>query len=391
MNRMRLGYLLAALGIVAVASWFFSSFDRVTVQAYVGYRGEARRNEYLAVARLYERMDAPTRVMHSVRDLPALPARGVLLLPARRVPLGAEQVATLLAWVGRGGRLVVEAADGRERDTLLAQLGIARRAAQDGARQGGACRPSGPPYVQIPGRKEPLVAELPRGVRLQLPAGSVRWTADTPSGPQLAVLDHGTGQVAVATSLRFLRNSSIGRHDHAELAWILEGEEPKRPVEIYNDPRRLSLLDWLLEHAWAALAGAAILLAIWLWRIVPRFGPLAAEPPRGRRQLLEHLRAAGRHHWVSGNAAKLYAAARETCLARIVRVHPEAAGLDADATARRLSALLGLPAKEIESALTARSFRNADAFARAVSTLQGLHSRLLARPAAIPRKMPPRS
>jgi len=221
---------------------------------------------------------------------------------------------------------------------------------------------------------------------LRLPGRAVGWTADTHAGPQLAVLERGAGHVVIATSMRFLRNAAIGSHDHAELAWLVVGADATRPIGIYNEPHRLSVLDWLLEHARAALAGASLFLAAWLWRVVPRFGPLVRESAPGRRQLLEHLRAAGRHQWMSGNASGLYAAAREACLARVLRAHPEAAGLTAEATARRLGEILGLPSAEIESALAAQSFRNAHAFARAISTLQGLHSRLLARPAGIARR-----
>jgi len=386
MNRSRLGYLLAGLALACVASWFFTNYDRVTVEAYVGYHGEARRNAYLAAERLFRLMGAPAHELRSVRELESLPGRGVLVLPARRVPLGPEQVDAELAWVERGGRLVIETSDGREHDSLLARVGVARETPKERGRQGAACAPSGPPYVRIPGRENPLLAEFPRGVRLRIPEGATGWTADTSAGPQLAVLDRGAGQVVVATSLRFLRNHAIGSHDHAELAWLTVGEDASRPISLYNEPHRLSLLDWLLEHARPALAGAALLLAVWLWRVVPRFGPLAREPAPGRRQLLEHLRAAGRHQWMSGNASGLYAAAREACLARVLRAHPEAAGPTDDATARRLGEILDLPPGDIESALAARSFRNPDAFARAVSTLQTLHSRLLARPAGFARK-----
>jgi len=386
MNRSRLGYLLAALVLVCGASWFFAKFDRVTVETYVGYRGEALRNTYLAAERLFQRMGAPTHELRLVRELDSLPARGVLVLPAQRVPLGPEQIDATLAWVEGGGRLVIETSEGVEHDPLLGRVGVAREKVKESRREGGTCAPPGPPFVRIPGRENPLLAEFPRGVRLRIPKGANAWIADTHSGPQIAVLDRGAGQVAVTTSLQFLRNRSIGSNDHAELAWITVGEDAARPILFYNEPHRLSLLDWLLKHARPALAGAALVLALWLWRIVPRFGPLAREPAPGRRQLLEHLRAAGRHQWMTGNASGLYAAAREACLARALRAHPEAAGPTVEATSRRLGEILDLPPADIESALGAQSFRNADAFARAVSTLQSLHSRLRARPAGLARK-----
>jgi hypothetical protein len=223
---------------------------------------------------------------------------------------------------------------------------------------------------------------LPHDASLRLPRREVRWRADSHAGTQLAALERGAGQVVVATSLDFLRNATIGQHDHAELAWMLVGAEPGREIRLFNQPHKLSLLDWLLDHARPALAGAGILVALWLWRIVPRFGPLVPEPAPGRRRLLEHLRAAGRHQWVAGNVAGLYRAAREACLARVLRAHPEAAGLAPEAMAHRLGEILDLPAAQIESALAAQSFPSTHAFASAVSTLQALHERV----ARAPRK-----
>lgn len=391
MKRTRLSLLVAALAAALASAWFFSSFDRVTVQTYVGYRGAARQNDYLAAERLFNRLGAAARELRSLPELASLPARGVLVLPAERTPLGPAQLDAVLAWVGQGGRVVLEAHEAREHDALLARLRVSRATRGDSPRRpDGSCAPAGATFVQIPGREEPLLAELPRDASLRLPRREVRWKADSHAGTQLAALTRGDGEILVATSLDFLRNAEIGRHDHAELAWLLAGEEPGREIRIFNQPHKLSLLDWLLEHARPALAGAALLLALWLWRVVPRFGPLVPEPAPGRRRLLEHLRAAGRHQWVAGNVAALYRAAREACLARVLRAHPEAAGLATDAMARRLGEILDLPAARIESALGAQSFPEPHAFASAVSTLQALHERLARAPRkAVPRSIPP--
>ncbi len=377
MNSVRVGYLLAALAAVGVAVWFFTNFDRVTEQVYVGYRGEARRNPTLAAGRLFVRLGAKARELESLRELAELPRGGVLVLPAGRASLGNPQIESLLAWVERGGRLVAEATSVSERDPLFVRLGVAR-VASEGREQctGSACGPAEAPVLWVPGRGELLVAAFGDGTRLRLPKRGVRWTADTRAGEQVAALDRGRGEILVATSLDFMRNRSIGLNDHAELSWFLVGEGTAPEIRFYNQPQRLSLLDWLLENAAPALGGGALLVALWLWRLVPRFGPMAPEPAPGRRRLLEHLRAVGRHQWTTGNAPRLYAAAREACLARVHRAHPEMAALAPEARASRLAEVFGLPPSAVEHALAPTPPDDANSFTRAVSTLQAFHDRL---------------
>lgn len=65
------------------ATWFFLNFERVAVRERVGMSGEARRNPYLALERLSERMGQPARELRSLAELGDLPPRAVLLLRAR--------------------------------------------------------------------------------------------------------------------------------------------------------------------------------------------------------------------------------------------------------------------------------------------------------------------
>jgi len=88
----------------------------------------------------------------------------------------------------------------------------------------------------------------------------------------------------------------------------------------------------------------------------------------------------GRFHWQHGDRARLLDAAREACLARIARAHPEAAALGAAARAARLAELYGLPADALASALSAEPPRDALAFTRRIALMQSIHERLAHRP-----------
>ena len=119
----------------------------------------------------------------------------------------------------------------------------------------------------------------------------------------------GKGRVTLLPSLRFLRNGTIADLDDAELAWRLSSE--RGPILLYVRLQSAGLLDWIQRDAWPAFAAAALLLVLWLLRIIPRFGPLEPDAAPPRRSLLEHLAASGRFLWSRGASAPLLDAVRE--------------------------------------------------------------------------------
>jgi len=370
MKRPVLGWLVAGLAAALGAAWFFANFERVTETIHVGFHGEARRNPFLAAERLYVRLGTHARDLHALSALRRLPNGAVLLVAAPHGALGPRELDALLAWVRSGGRLIVEAERPPLPDALLERLRV-QRTQKRGARV---------TLVPLAGYDKPLHALGLGAFSLAPPDADVLWRIDSEAGTRLAALRHGAGSVLVATSLDFMRNALIGELDHAELAWALAGRGAAHEILVLGPLEAPSLLEWLRVNAWQALAGAALLLALWLWRIVPRFGPLSPDPAPGRRRLLDHLRAAGRFHWQHGGRARLLDAAREACLARIARAHPEAAALGAAARAALLAELYGLPADPLAGALSAEPPRDALAFTRRIATMQSIHERLAHRP-----------
>jgi Domain of unknown function (DUF4350) len=375
-------WLVVALAAAIGSAWFFANFERVTETVNVGYRGEARRNQFLAAERMFTRLGATSREVNSLSELSRLPRGGALLVAARRAALGPLELDALLAWADGGGRLIVEAERPPLRDPLLERLQVSREQYRRSPRY-----PQPPPgdavtRVPIPGRNAPLRALLLETFRLTLPATGVAWHADNAIGSQLAALRRGAGTVVVATSLDFMRNALIGQLDHAELTWSLAGGGAAKQILVLQRLQQPSLLAWLRANAWQALVGLALLIALWLWRIVPRFGPTAPDPPPGRRRLLDHLRAVGRFHWQQGDRAALLRAAREACLARSLRAHPEVAALAQAERSARLAEIFALPADELEGAFGAEAPRDAVAFTRRIALLQSIHERLARRPSA---------
>ncbi len=349
--------------------WFLLNFEQVPVREWVGMSGEARRNPYLALERLTERMGMPAHEVRSLAALGQLPPQGVLLLPQPRGELARRERARLLEWAASGGHLVIEAEPTRTPDPLLDGLGVKRKAVRTKG-------PRKPAEIAWPGAARPLRADLPPWQVLE--ARAPRIAEGNAGGAMVLQLAHGKGLVTVINDFAFLQNRGIGTHDHAELGWRIVGASaPAASVLlIFNNPERLSLTSWLRENALAVLAAAAALLVLWLWRIAPRFGPIAPDPERARRSLLDHLRASGRFLWNAGQRTQLAESAREAALRRVSRAHPDFASLTAAERAARLANSFGLAPEDAKRLLAPQTPRTIPEFVRGIRVLQIVHERL---------------
>ena len=169
---------------------------------------------------------------------------------------------------------------------------------------------------------------------------------------------------------------SIAAHDHAQLCWRLATLTPGLELQVYFRPERLSLWGFLMDNAAPALAAAALLLALWLWSIVPRFGPVAPDSPPGRRRLLDHLRASGRYYWTRGLRSRLVVAARDAALRRMARAQPDFADASHSERVSRLASLAAITQEDAARFISAAgAVRGAD-FIRITQQAQRVHSAL---------------
>lgn len=348
--RLRLG--LAALLLLGLG-WFLSGFERVTITQRVGYSGEARLRPFLAAERFAARMGLAARELRALPELDRLPQDAVLLLPRQRQSIEARRASQLADWVARGGHLIVEAERAGVADPLLARLGLVRIETQARLRT-----------VAAEVAERELTVSGFSASRLQGGIQRPRFRAGAPGDERLISFAHGEGQVSAAVDLNFARNTHIGEHDNAAALWHLLTLHPGAELLVFHHPRRLSLWDFLAAHAPGVLLAAAVLLALWLWRIAPRYGTVLPDAPRARRRLLDHLRAGGRFMWSRGLRARLAEAAREAALRRVTRAYPDFAAASGAERAARLAALAGLAPDEAALLLGAPPAANAAPAAR---------------------------
>lgn len=375
--------ILVFLGVV----WFFATHDRVMGKEWVGPSGEARLKEFLAAQRFADRMGMKVAEVRSLPELDTLPAQAVLIVPHHRQQLPPTRIQTLLQWVDNGGHLIAEAEFPGVADPLFDQLGVKRSIVEETATK--------PLAVELPNTEGKATVFLPGAIKLETAARDVRLRV----GPGLVSYARGRGLVTVASSLRFARNPgfddyvsrmmkrpafSIGEYDHAALLWsilsLTSGREaslaPRYELRVLFRPEPLSFLGFLRDHALPALIACALLLALWIWSIVPRFGPIAPDAPPGRRRLLDHLRASGRYYWAKGLRSRLVVAARDAALRKVVRAQPDFATASQAERAARLSVLIQRSKEDAARFMSAAgAMRGAD-FIRLTQDAQSVHKAL---------------
>ncbi|MVF24378.1 DUF4350 domain-containing protein [Methylocaldum sp. BRCS4] len=390
------------------AAWFFSNFDYVPVTTWEKPGKEARRDPYLAFDRLMGRLGRPAVRVSNALVLDELTPGGVLLLDrGRRIYVNARRADALFDWVSRGGYLIVAAEYRQVDDPILKRLGIGwyeppkiepkKTAAteEDGAEdeQDGAqmCEPSDarsddePDTVEVhlPARDQPLRLQRTfgsNGLGLVPTDPAPVWKAgvvDTRS--TVLHYDYGQGRITVLDGFTFLSNRRIGEHDHAELIWgLMRHYQPQGEVRLATRLEVPTLWEWLAESAWMALISGALLIAAWLWRIVPRFGGMLRSPNPARRSLIEHLSAVGRAVWRHGEDGRAHweNVMRQELRRYVLQRHPRIAQVSESEQARILSGMSGIPENRVTAVLAAPDKLSPRHFVDCVRTVQELEQRL---------------
>jgi len=392
-----IGVATVALAVV-IGAWFLANFDRETYEARTPPERAARRDPWLATERLLARMGWQVDAAQEAAALYTLPAGGALLLSnEREYHLTPTRAAALLEWVENGGYLIADASGVAASDPILHAFDVRlrpprqvreREPADDEAR---ARRPRGtqpeePRYraVGIPGYGRVLRmravdwAALYAGQRA--PAWRTPGRTDRAGNASDEILEftHGRGHVTLIDGLwRFSGPTALDTEDHAEiLVALLATHHVQGAVRILTRLDTPSLFEWLRDNAAAALASAALLVAFWLWRIVPRFGVVRAPPAPERRSLVEHLRAIGRFLWREHAGAVMLDAARANVRRRLAQRGLAASDAPLAAVCAATAPTLGLSTAALADALGATP-RSSEEFTALMGTLADIDRKLI--------------
>ncbi len=339
----------------------------------IGYRGAAQHHPWLAASRLLQAQGLTVLEQRGWTHLPSPDT--VLVAPSEAIPSQAE-ARLALDWTKRGGHLLYLAAGGAstlndfadeaaaaperpESHPILTQLGLTL-----------SRRPQPAPSNQALVAEETYRLELQDSLRLDS-RGAKRAPAilaGSAAQAALLTLPWGRGRVTVLSDAHPLRNRWIGQADHAALLLALVAQGQPDAVA-FLQAGRVSLWDLLKTHAWPVLLGAALLLLAWLWRALPRFGPIQIPPHREERRFATHLHEVGAFLWHHRLGDDLLAPSRRAVLAaaRHRSLRPgEPAFLSL------LAERSQLPQNRVERALIGPAARDAPLLTRQLADLQTL-------------------
>ena len=371
-RRIALWSLVAAAVVVVVVAWWNHIFERVTESVDLPRTGEARSNPLyvLKLALREDGLQAEARARLQLGRYP-LGARDTVLIHDDPRTLSRADAEALLAWVARGGHLLVRtpppgplAADARI--PMLTQLDLAMMPVVRGC-----------VGWDVPG--EPKHREF-CGVRRFVPIGgaspSLAW-GDARRGHVYARLRHGGGHVDVLGDFAFLGNDALDEGPHVALARrILAPNYGAGTVHLIYAAQMPSFWSTLLRHSWMAWLPLMLVLLAWLWRRTQRFGPLQPSPADERRSLLEHIVASGEHAWRYGYGHLLHEAARNAFLARLRRRDPQAAALVGESQVASLAERFAMSPADVRDALAAPATRDPAAFRHRIATLVRMRNSL---------------
>ncbi|HTO09546.1 MAG TPA: DUF4350 domain-containing protein [Myxococcota bacterium] len=415
MNRWRTlrPWLRGLARLAVLAGLFFLTCEPYEAEYHTGYRGEAASNPYYAAQVLLTRMGMPAESFAHVGALASLPpVSSTVVIPTQRHAVDAATSQRLLDWVDQGGHLVLvmwQLWDDKKRtpDPILDSLGVHQFLNGDDEDDGAGDPPQAEPApapdepeaeapedepdpgapspdwseFDFPDRETPLRVRFDPSYRIELTdeaaASLVMEIGDEENGSHWATLRHGKGLVTALTDDYFMTQPRIGDLDHAELVYRMSRLDGHRGKVwfVYGD-QRPSVAQLLWRHGWMVASAGLIVLALWVWSVSRRFGPLAAEAPAERRELMEHVRAAGRLEWRNGAGGALLAAAREALLARLRQRHPGLESLDPAEQARVLEKLSGLPRARVAEALAFAEETDSGRFAGKIAILEKLRRSL---------------
>jgi hypothetical protein len=371
------GGLLLALVLAGVAL-FPRLFKEVSEEVPLPPTGEAAYNPLYALklALLAHGQKVSTWPNLAGADK-ALGPRDTLLLYDRPETMTQAQSERLVAWVGRGGHLVMPGPPGGgSAGPLAGALGL--RAVEPAAT-------SDDPMPEDECVRIVPATPLPKDQRgtwlcdprfLPLVPGYEVAGGDERRGYRFARRRLGQGVVTIA-ELDFLDNEGLRDPIARALAYQLlaPGLGQGRMQLVYSADVP-SLLRLLLTHAWMVLLPLVLALAAWLsWR-GQRLGPLQPLPEPRRRALLEHVQAAGEFAWGRNRGAALHAAVLRLFRQRLQRRAPELYALDGDAQEQALASALSLPRSRVRQALRPQGLHHPATFTQSIATLLSMRSRL---------------
>ncbi|MFC7335998.1 DUF4350 domain-containing protein [Haloferula chungangensis] len=181
------------------------------------------------------------------------------------------------------------------------------------------------------------------------------------------------GRITFVADARPFRNRWIGDYDHAELFLALHEASPYHGTTAFVRNVSLSFFGLLWSRAWPAVTALIVLVLFWLWKNLPRVGPLdSVESTSHGRAYEHHLEALGDFHWRLDRAEGLLRPLRESLIERAQRLALTTGNRDIDLF-ELIAERAGITRERAERAMTFERSKDGGTFTQLVADLQTIH------------------
>lgn len=408
------------------------------VEKTLGYHGKARLNPFLAAERLLEELGHEVKTAKTLAKLPA--HDGVIFFSGEGgVPVGRAK--QLLNWTRGGGHLIYSLSGTRpyndfdsqfgsfiaamlmeeDKDAMLEQLGVGvqkriadeqikdlakdllhnKEKTADEDKAGPAAKKDSAKKSDTKKKRKKKTDEdeswlesvekvawdgqtyeLSLGgyqnliLKRKLRAGE--FSAGSKNESLALHLKHGMGSVTLLAHARPFRNRWIGERDHARWLAALIGVDQSKEV-LFVAAATGSFLGLIWQHGWMAVLALLACLVFWLWRQMPRFGPLAEVELDSTRHFASHIGALGEFFWRMRRGALLVTAARDAVWERVRERHrslDDGSRLLNDHLAAEITRRTGLPPQRVTAAFDLPPPDSAHQFVNLMRDLQAIRRAL---------------
>ena len=376
MNRDRIIWLLAVIGIAAGVWWVVANTEWVDEESSRQAQGEARTNPVYAFEQLLRKLGGTVEHHEALQSLPPAKARLVLLSNDWEIVPGRSE--QLHQWVLGGGHLVLLEGDdwddtGLEDWVPVYSVEVPRKPE---APASGASDALAKARAKLEAGSGSMTSSSPlfgadqtykscefnsQGRRLVPKSGQeAAWAMGRSGGSDLLRMTVGQGSVTVLNtdSAAFYNRRALKCDNGLILAAAVQAE-PGATTWVYLNEKREALIPWLWHTGWIAIVTGLLALAAALWRGAMRFGPRLAPPPRLRRSIAEQVRGLGAYLQREGREALLVAQQRalEEAAARHL---PGYRRLTIPQRGNAIAAATGLNAEALTAVLQARTVTRAE-------------------------------
>ncbi len=175
----------------------------------------------------------------------------------------------------------------------------------------------------------------------------------------------GEGRITFISDARAFRNPYLKVAEHAE---VLDYIASRGGKIVFSLGKVRSFTSMLGEYAWMAMLALFTLTVLWIWKSLPRFGPLLEASDGDSRNYAKQLKNTGQFLWRHKREDVLLKSLRDAVVKKSGHYYEQ--GLDSPALIDSLSQSSGIELELVTEAMTRTDVRDASAMVKITKTLQ---------------------